>query len=126
MSPVICVFDTNVGQNLIRPSVPDQNLLDKLCQRDVPEIGSASKTRNAVYETIILHLGRGEAHTRVTFGVADILAVPLSLGTTLVGKFIKSIHLNERKIVTYRSVPVPILIVQEAKVRAKKYKSYSR
>lgn len=56
----------------------------------------------------------------MTFSVVDRLAVLVLFGTTVIDKFIESIHLAERRIILYHSLLVLILIVHEGKTKVEK------
>lgn len=119
MRSITCVFDTGASPNLIR-AVSDPGWLDSIRQCDIPDIRSTPGTKLEVSETITLHLCMGELLTSVNYGVIKALEVPVFLGTTYIYRFIKSIHPAEREIVPYHSLPVPILMLKEAKRETKK------
>lgn len=123
MRPIICVFDTGAGPKLIRDDVVNLSRLDCVRHGDMPEIRRAWDTRLNVSGTITLYLRMGESRTLVTFDVMDRLDVPVLLQTSFKDYIIKSIHLAERMIFTYRSPPVRILKVHEAKREAEKNSS---
>lgn len=84
------------------------------------EIQGASNTKTVVYGILTLRPRMGEPGTRVAFGVLAKLAIPALLGTTLIDRFVKSIHPVERKTVLHHSPPVHCLLVYKAKNKAEK------
>lgn len=61
------------------------------------EIQSVLVTKIAVSEIINNHLRIDKSHTRVTFGVDDLLAVPVFLKNTFIDCYIKLVHSAEKK-----------------------------
>lgn len=57
----------------------------------------------------MLHVRKGAFRARVAFGLVCDLSVPVFLGTSFLPKFMSGIFPPERKIVPYKSTPVPIL-----------------
>lgn len=62
---------------------------------------------------MIPRLRTGESATLVNFGNEIDLVVPILLGKTCIDRFIKSIHLAQRKLVPHHSPPVPILMADQ-------------
>lgn len=116
------MFDTSAGPNVIRADDLNQIWLNDIRQRYIPEIRGASNTQLFVSRTIALHLCTGESRTGVTFGVVDILAVPVSVWTIFIDKSIPSIHTVERKIIPHNTPPVPVLMLHEPKSEVEKNK----
>lgn len=101
MRPTVSVFDTAAGPYLLQADVLDLNWLDIIRQHDMPEIRRVSRNKLKVSGTITGHLRTSEPRTRVTFGVASELVVPILLRTTVSFRFIKSIDPAERKMVLH-------------------------
>lgn len=57
----------------------------------------------------------GDSRTRVKLGVKNELVVPVVLVPMYIDIFIKLIHTAERSVVPHRFMPVPILMLPEAK-----------
>lgn len=108
------------GPSLLRADVLDPTRLDSVCQRNMPEVQSASNTMLNVSDNNSLEDRTGESLTRARSSIADKLAVPVLLRTIFVDKVIRSIHPSERKIVQHDSPPRPVLLLYEARSAAKK------
>lgn len=78
-----------------------------------PSINRATKEREEVFGTILLHTWTGEGRACVMFGNVRKLAVLERPSTSFIDKFIESIFCSERKIVLINSLSVPILTVHE-------------
>lgn len=57
-----------------------------------------------------LHFVRiDDLHVKVRFSIVENLAVDMPPSTTFIGRFIRGIFFGERRVVPWRSDPVPIL-----------------
>lgn len=90
------------------------------------DMHSAPESELNVSETIAIHLRLGESETRVNFAIVNELVVLVLLGTTCIDRFIKWMHLVERKIIADNSLPVPIITIHEARSRAERNITESR
>lgn len=120
MRPIVCVIDTGAGPSLVEKDVLDCKWLDSIRHSEMPEIRSASDRKLVRSGTITLHLRLAESHTRMIFGVVDRLAVSELLDTTSADKIVKSIQQAERKIFSYHTRPMRILMVQNARSETEK------
>lgn len=77
MCHIVCVFDTDTGENIIRDDIMDQRLLENICKRDMPEIRCASDTKLEMSGTITVQLCTGELRNLVAFGVLDKVTMPV-------------------------------------------------
>lgn len=64
-----------------------------------------------------------EACTCVSFGIMSTLLVPVLMRMTYIDRSMNSVHPTERRVVPYRSQPVPILMIYEAPCEAESSKS---
>lgn len=100
--------------------------LERIHQRDMPEIQGVSNTKLTTSGTFTLYPRIGESCTRVTFNPVDKLAIPLLRKTIVIDKVVYSIHRAELKIIRYQSQSVPTLMLHEAKSAVEKEKSENR
>lgn len=97
--PVICIIDNGAGPRLIGMDFLDEGWLDNICQRDMPQIHSASDMKLVVPGTITFHLSMGESDTPVTFGNVGKVAILVLLWKTFIERFKKLIHPAARKFI---------------------------
>lgn len=64
-----------------------------------------------------VHLREGEACTRVVLGVVEQPSVTVLLGKSFIDRSLKSIFQGERKVVSYNSSEVPILMVWDCEIK---------
>lgn len=114
MRPILSVFDTGMGPDLIRKDVSDPCWLDNIRQRDMFNICGAFNFKLNVSGTLIFHRRVGEARTSVNCRIVSDSLVPVLLRTTYTDRFIKQIHPAKRKMVLYQDTSVSILVVHDA------------
>lgn len=119
MRPIVCIFDTGAGPNLIRADVLDTSGQGSIGQRDMLDIRNAFDTRLKVSGTITLHLGMGGSRTRVNFGFVNEQVVPVLLVAMYTNRLVRSIHLAQKKIFPHHSPPVPVLLYMKRRVKPK-------
>lgn len=77
---------------------------------------SAAKQRAEAVEAIVLHVPVGASSIFVMLGIFRILAVHLLLGTSFINKFMRSISLTDKNIISLNSPLVPIFIVYDTNI----------
>lgn len=113
--PILCVCNTGVDQNLNRAEGSAPRWLDSIRKCYVQDICSVYDTKVKASLTITFHLRVCESQTRLNFDVVNELVVHMFLGTLYIDRFIKLIHLAERKFFRYYSAPVLILTAYHAR-----------
>lgn len=81
---------------------------------DAPRLCSATNQRVEIVGILSFYVRMDEARVRVELGELRNLAVPILLGTSFVDKFVKGVFPSKRKIVTYNSPRVSLLLIHEA------------
>lgn len=119
MRPIKFVFDSGAGPDLIRADILGPSWLDSVCKREMLDIRSTSDMKLKMSGTKTPFLCMGGSRTRISFDVVNKLVVPVLLETACINRFIKSIHLAQRKIFPHRFSPVPVLTVHEARSEPK-------
>lgn len=120
MHPILYIFSTDTGPNLVLSDFLHLASWDSIRERDIPEARRASGTKLTVSGSITSHLRIGELHTDVILDVVDELAVAVLLVTTFLDFYISSFHPMGTKLVPYHFMAVPILVVHDARSVAKK------
>lgn len=98
----------------------DDRRTDNIFQSDISVIRSSSNAKYTVAGSITLHLSIDESRTQVAFGVIDKFAVPVLLGTTTIDRAVQSSYEARRNVIPYHSLPLPTLMVHEARSIAEK------
>lgn len=91
MRPIICVFGTFAGPNLLREVLVEPNWLPPIHLSESPRLKSTTNQNVDVVGTIVLHMRMGERNVRLTFEIVRNLAVPVRLSTSFIDKFNKRI-----------------------------------
>lgn len=79
-----------------------------------PQLENTTNQNVKVVRTTMLHVRMAETRVRVVFGIGKNLPVPSLLAASLIIKFVIEMLPAKRKIVSYNSQPVGILMVHEA------------
>lgn len=107
------VFDARVGSSLTVSDAMPPNWLHSIMQRVVLEIRTEPDTRVLLSWTIALHLRISYSRTLDTSDVVERVTIHVLIGTTIIGRYIKSFQPAEGNNVFSHSTTVTLLIVYQ-------------
>lgn len=113
MRPMTYVFDTGAGPSRKRGDLLGASWKGHIRRWECPDLYSVENAWLKTAGTAMLLLRFGEARTRILFLVIKQLSVSMLRATSFIGRCIKLIILEERKVVSHHSSTGPILMVKE-------------
>ena len=108
MHTVKAVLDTGAGPNIVHQKILPPGCQNRLIRTELPHIADANRNRIALVGALDLHVHVGDIHVRSRFLVTSNLAAECILGTSFIGKHVKAILPQRKRVLLQEGRPIAL------------------
>ena len=108
MHTVKAVLDTGAGPNIVHQKILPPGWQNRLIRTELPHIADANRNRIALVGALDLHVHVGDIHVRSRFLVTSNLAAECILGTSFIGKHVKAILPQRKRVLLQEGRPIAL------------------